>query len=232
MPGIVCFGSFEVSLATGELRKKGMRVSLQRQPFEVLAMLLDRPGVLVSREQLRERLWPGDVFVDVDHGLNKAINKLRDVLDDAGAAPRFIETLPRRGYRFIAPVTAVPAVPDQGRSASRVLCEGRTIPLAFGTHIIGRDEAAEISSDSKTVSRRHARLVLTQESAVLEDLGSKNGTRVNGTVIRSPVTLMDGDEVKAGVLQLIFRTRSYASTETANQDPKRRRRRSTRSPRE
>jgi DNA-binding winged helix-turn-helix (wHTH) protein len=228
VPGIVRFGSFEVSLATGELRKKGMRVSLQRQPFEVLAMLLDRPGALVSREQLRERLWPGDVFVDVDHGLNKAINKLRDVLDDAGAAPRFIETLPRRGYRFIAPVTAVSAVPDQGRSVSRLLCEGRTILLAFGTHIIGRDEAAAISSDSKSVSRQHARLVLTQEAAVLEDLGSKNGTRVNGTVIRGPVTLTDGDEVEAGVLRLIFRTRSYGSTETVNREP--RRRRSTRSP--
>ena len=213
---IVRFGPFEVNFTTGELRKKGMRVSLQPQPFEVLSMLLEEPGRLVSRDQLASRLWPGDVFVDVDHGVNKAINKLRTVLDDTGAAPRFVETLPRRGYRFIAPVTPVQASADDGRSASRFLCEGRTIPLPFGTHIIGRDEAAEISSDSKTLSRRHARVVLTSESAVLEDLGSKNGTRVNGVVVRGSVTLADGDQVEAGVLRLVFRTRSYGSTETAN----------------
>ena len=158
-PRIVRFGPFEVNFTTGELRKKGMRVSLQPQPFEVLSMLLEEPGRLVSRDQLASRLWPGDVFVDVDHGVNKAINKLRAVLDDAGAAPRFVETLPRRGYRFIAPVTPLPESADDGRSASRFLCEGRTILLAFGTHIIGRDEAAEISSDSQTLSRRHARIV-------------------------------------------------------------------------
>lgn len=215
-PRIVRFGPFEVNFITGELRKKGMRLSLQPQPFEVLSMLLEEPGRLVSRDQLASRLWPGDVFVDVDHGVNKAINKLRTVLDDTGAAPRFVETLPRRGYRFIAPVTPVQTSADDGRSASRFLCEGRTILLPFGTHIIGRDEAAEISSDSKTLSRRHARVVLTCESAVLEDLGSKNGTRVNGAVVRGSVTLADGDQVEAGVLRLVFRTRSYGSTETAN----------------
>jgi hypothetical protein len=157
--------------------------------------------------------------VDVDHGVNKAINKLRAVLDDSGGAPRFVETLPRRGYRFIAPVTPVQASSDDRRSASRFLCAGRTIPLPFGTHIIGRDEAAEISSDSKTLSRRHARVVLTSEAAVLEDLGSKNGTRVNGAIVRGSVALADGDEVEAGVLRLIFRTRSYGSTETANLPP-------------
>src|SRR5262245_37750173 len=192
-----------------------MRLPLQPQPFEVLSMLLEKPGSLVSRERLHSRLWPEDVFVDVDHGVNKAINKLRAVLDDAGAAPRFVETLPRRGYRFIAPVTSVQAASDDARSASRFLCEGRTILLPFGTHIIGRDETAEISSDSKTLSRRHARVVVTAEAAVLEDLGSKNGTRVNGDLVRGSVTLADGDEVEAGVLRLIFRTRSHGSTETA-----------------
>jgi len=215
VPRVVRFGPFEVNFATGELRKKGMRMALQPQPFEVLSMLLEQPGTLVTRDQLGGRLWPGDLFVDVDHGLNKAINKLRAVLDDAGASPRFVETLPRRGYRFIAPVTSVRASSDDGRSASRFICDGRTIPLAFGTHIIGRDEAAEISSDSKTLSRRHARLVLTAEAAVLEDLGSKNGTRVNGATLRGSVMLADGDEVEAGVLRLIFRTRRDSSTETA-----------------
>jgi DNA-binding winged helix-turn-helix (wHTH) protein len=216
VPGIVRFGPFEANLATGELRKKGMRMSLQRQPFEVLSMLLEQPGGLVSREQLRERLWPGDLFVDGEHGLNKAINKLRRALDDAGAQPRFVETLPRRGYRFIAPVTSVPAASDGGLGASRILCDGRTIPLAFGTHIIGRDETATVSTDSQTVSRRHARLVVTPESALVEDLGSKNGTQVNGVIVRGSTPLADGDTIQVGVLQLVFRTRSYGSTKTAS----------------
>jgi TolB-like protein/DNA-binding winged helix-turn-helix (wHTH) protein/tetratricopeptide (TPR) repeat protein len=104
-PGSVChahFGSFEVDFRSGELLKNGRKVRLQDQPLQVLAMLLEQPGKVVSREELRQRLWPTDTFVDFDHGLNNAINRLRDALNDSTEAPRFIETLPRRGYRFIA----------------------------------------------------------------------------------------------------------------------------------
>ena len=93
------FGLYEANLGAGELRKSGSKLRLQEQPFQVLAMLLDRAGKVVSREELRERLWPADTFVDFDHSLNTAINKLRDVLGDTASNPRFIETLPRRGYR-------------------------------------------------------------------------------------------------------------------------------------
>ena len=124
----------------------------------------------------------------------------------------------------LAPVTSVSASSDEGRSASRILCDGRTIPLPFGTHIIGRDEAASVSTESHTVSRRHARLVLTPEAAILEDLGSKNGTRVNGMIVRGATALADGDEIEAGVLRLVFRTRSYGSTQTVNQESRSRRR--------
>ncbi|MBI3474504.1 MAG: winged helix-turn-helix domain-containing protein [Acidobacteria bacterium] len=99
------FGVFEVDLEAGELRKRGVRLRLQAQPFGVLAFLLERPGAIVSREELRQRLWPSDVFVDFDQGLNKAINKLREALGDSAESPRFIETVPRKGYRFIAPVS-------------------------------------------------------------------------------------------------------------------------------
>jgi DNA-binding winged helix-turn-helix (wHTH) protein len=102
--GTLRFGVFEADLATGELRKNGAKVRLQEQPFQVLVALLERPGQMVSREDLRLRLWPADTFVDFDHSLNTAINKLRDALGDVAANPRFIETLARRGYRFIAPV--------------------------------------------------------------------------------------------------------------------------------
>jgi len=100
----VRFGAFEVDLVSGELRKNGTRIRLQEQPFRVLAMLLERPGEMVSREDLHSKLWPGDTFVDFDHGLNTAVNKLREALGDAAANPRFVQTIARRGYRFIAPV--------------------------------------------------------------------------------------------------------------------------------
>jgi cholera toxin transcriptional activator len=98
------FGPYKADLRTGELRKHGIRLRLQEQPFQVLAMLLSNRGDLVTREQLQKRLWAGDTFVDFDHGLNTAINKLREVLSDSSASPKYIETLPRRGYRFVATV--------------------------------------------------------------------------------------------------------------------------------
>ena len=104
--GAVRFDAFEIDLRTEELRKHGLKLRLPRQSFEILVVLVQRPGELVSREELRERLWPADTFVDFDHGLNAAMNRLREVLGDSSEKPRFIETLPRRGYRFIAPVSA------------------------------------------------------------------------------------------------------------------------------
>jgi anti-anti-sigma factor len=98
------FGAFEVCLETGELLKNGRRVHLQRKPFEILAALLEQSGKLVSREALRQRLWPGDTFVDFDNGLNTALSKLREALGDTAEKPRYIQTFERRGYRFVAPV--------------------------------------------------------------------------------------------------------------------------------
>ncbi|PYT24458.1 MAG: hypothetical protein DMG57_28495 [Acidobacteria bacterium] len=98
------FGIFEVDLQAGELRRQGYKVKLQDQPFQVLVMLLERPGEVVTREELQKKLWPADTFVDFERGLNRAINNLREALGDDADSPRFIETLPRRGYRFVAPV--------------------------------------------------------------------------------------------------------------------------------
>jgi len=98
------FGPFEVYLETGELLKNGRRVHLQRKPFEILAALLEQSGRLVSRESLRQRLWPADTFVDFDNGLNTALSKLREALGDNAEKPSYIETFERRGYRFLAPV--------------------------------------------------------------------------------------------------------------------------------
>jgi Tol biopolymer transport system component/DNA-binding winged helix-turn-helix (wHTH) protein len=103
-PRIVRFGAYEVDLRSGELRKNGLKTKLQEQPFQVLAMLLQRPGEVVTREELQKAVWPADTFVDFDRGLNKAINKIREALGDSADSPRYVETLPRRGYRFVAPV--------------------------------------------------------------------------------------------------------------------------------
>src|ERR1700693_5350377 len=103
------FGVFELDLRAGELRKHGLLVRLQEQPFQVLTTLLEHSGEVVTREELQKKLWPANTFVDFDHGLNKAINKIRDALGDSAESPRFLETVSRRGYRFLAEVKEVDA---------------------------------------------------------------------------------------------------------------------------
>jgi TolB-like protein/DNA-binding winged helix-turn-helix (wHTH) protein/Flp pilus assembly protein TadD len=126
-PRFLRFGIFEVDLDAGRLTKHGLRLKLQEQPFQVLAMLLEKPGELVNREELRSRLWPRTI-VDFDHGLNKAINKIRDALGDSAENPRFIETVARRGYRFLADVEAISAPSPQSEATSDVDIDGAVAP--------------------------------------------------------------------------------------------------------
>lgn len=137
-PQVVRFGVFEVDLRTGEVRKHGLQIKIQDQPFQVLAMLLERPGEVVPREELRRRLWSDDTFVDFDHSLNISINKLRDSLGDSSENPRYIETLPRRGYRFIFPlgpsgpnapgVSSAPGVPSVPSESHRAPAPDSPVP--------------------------------------------------------------------------------------------------------
>ena len=179
-PRLVRFGLFELDLVTGELRKKGVKVPLQEQPFVVLAMLLAHPGDLVTREDLRAKLWGDAVFVDFERGLNKAVVKLRRALGDPAESPRFVETLERRGYRFMAPVEVLSPTGSQSSDlvVARLVADDRSIPLAGGAHLLGRDPGCAVWIDSSFVSRRHARLVVEPDRVVLEDLGSHNGTLV------------------------------------------------------
>jgi len=101
------FGAFEADGATGELRRQGLRIKLNAQPFQVLLLLLDRPGQLLTREEISRELWPDGTFVDYEHGVNSAVNRIREALGDTAASPRFVETLARRGYRFVAPVERI-----------------------------------------------------------------------------------------------------------------------------
>jgi DNA-binding winged helix-turn-helix (wHTH) protein len=102
MPRVVRFGSFEADFRSGELRKSGIKLKIPGQPLQVLEVLLEHPGEMVSREELRLRLWRDDTTVDFENSLNTAVNKLREALGDTAASPRYVETLPRRGYRFLA----------------------------------------------------------------------------------------------------------------------------------
>jgi len=140
--GVIRFGIFEVDLRAGVLRRNGFKVRLQDQPFQVLAMLLERPGEVVTREDLHARLWSSDTFVDFDHGLNAAVKRLRDTLGDSADNPRFVETLARRGYRFLASVETAaaeaPPVKSKDKPGWRLVAAGLLIiivAVGFGLHI-------------------------------------------------------------------------------------------------
>jgi Tol biopolymer transport system component/DNA-binding winged helix-turn-helix (wHTH) protein len=128
---IIRFGVFEINLATGELRQRGQKVKLQEQPFQILVALLERPGELVTREELHSKLWPADTFVDFDHGLNAAVKRLRDALGESAERPMFVETVARRGYRFIGNVEQSGATsPDLSRQSGPTLdAEKGLIPV-------------------------------------------------------------------------------------------------------
>src|SRR6266481_256033 len=137
-PAVRRFGTFEINLHSGELRKNGMRLRLSGQPFQVLAILIERPGEVITREELHSKLWPADTFVDFDHGLNNAVARIREVLDDSSDAPRYVETLPRRGYRFIGPVADVrsAAIPPPAAESQASPAHETTRTTASGTSVL------------------------------------------------------------------------------------------------
>jgi TolB-like protein/DNA-binding winged helix-turn-helix (wHTH) protein len=139
---ILCFGSFEVDLGSRELRRQGLKINLQDQPFRLLALLLERAGEVVTREELQDKLWPADTFVDFDHSLNTAVRKLREALGDSAETPRYVETLARRGYRFVAPVAEPGPTAPLAHSADADVAspsppkKGRLPPSAGGVVVI------------------------------------------------------------------------------------------------
>jgi Tol biopolymer transport system component/DNA-binding winged helix-turn-helix (wHTH) protein len=163
LPEVVRFGVYELDPRVRELRRGGVKIKIQEQPYQVLALLLERPGEVIPREELKRRLWPADTFVDFDHSLNAAIKRLRDVLRDSADNPRFVETLARRGYRFLAPVTGVlppvislPAEATAGKSRGRnrarwiaaiVVVAGACISVGF--HIGNRAARAEVPREAR-----------------------------------------------------------------------------------
>jgi DNA-binding winged helix-turn-helix (wHTH) protein len=198
----VRFSEFEFEPRGGELRRDGQRVAIQDQLLIVLEMLIGRAGSLVTREELCARLWP-DAFIDFDNGLNNAISRLRTALHDSAAEPRFIETLGRRGYRFIAPVEPVEASPASPAVRAWLIGETGRVALVAGDNILGRRDENVLELPSSTVSRRHARITI-DEHAFIEDLGSKNGTFVGSRRVTRAVKLSEGDSVRFGSLTFRF----------------------------
>ncbi len=151
---VVRFSAYEVDLRSGELYRTGRKINLQGQPFQVLAILLEHPGEVVAREDLQKRLWPSDTFVDFDHSLNTAVKKLRQALGDDTKSPRFIETLPRRGYRFIGALEKLakpsPPSPPPAKAAAACSFVGRVARLSSD----GNSDFALVSVDESAASER------------------------------------------------------------------------------
>src|ERR1700687_4450994 len=180
------FGVFEVDVRAGEVRKQGVRIKLQEQPFHVLTVLLQRPGEVITREELRSQNWPADTFVDFDNSLNTAINKLREALGDSADNPRFIETLPRRGYRFIAQVTGV---------------DGTTKGTATGVSAAARPRSRKIVVTAAIAvlaagitgglvwRARQARKLTEKDTIVLGDFANSTGDAVFDGTLREGLSV-------------------------------------------
>ncbi len=174
-PLILRFGTFEVDVRAGELRKQGVRIKLQEQPFHVLTVLLQRPGEVVTREELRSQNWPADTFVDFDNSLNTAINKLREALGDSADNPRFIETLPRRGYRFIAPVTGVDGTTRGTATDAKAAAPARSRKIVVMVAVVAL--AAGIAAGLLWRARQ-ARHLTEKDTIVLADFTNTTGDPV------------------------------------------------------
>lgn len=149
---LIQFGDFAIDPRAGELFKKGTKIKLQQQPFQVLAILLERPGDLVTREELRQRIWPADTFVDFDHSLNTAVKKLRQALGDGSQKPRYVETLPRKGYRFLGTVKGAAKVapaPVTKRSAA-----SKSVGRVFEVRGSGKERFLLAAADNESQKER------------------------------------------------------------------------------
>jgi DNA-binding winged helix-turn-helix (wHTH) protein len=209
------FGGFTVNADTRQLMSDGAEVHLSPKAFELLTMLLANRQRAMPKAELQEQLWPS-TFVE-ETNLAGLIVEIRRALRDSASNPGFVRTVYGFGYRFIGAVIeeAGPSWSGLPPIAPRLVIDGRDVILMEGPNVIGRATDATIPVDARGVSRYHARVLLSRGEATLEDLGSKNGTHVNGNRITSAVRLADGDQIRLGALSLFFTTtRPTSQTET------------------
>ena len=185
-PAILRFGLFEVDVRAGELRKQGVRIKLQDQPFHVLTALLRQPGEVVTRDELRAQIWPDDTFVDFDNSLNTSINKVREALGDSADSPRFIETLPRRGYRFIAPVDGVDGATRGAPTAVSVATPPRSRKIVVAAAVVVL--AAGIAGGLLWRARQTPRLT-EKDTIVLGDFANSTGDAVFDGTLREGLSV-------------------------------------------
>jgi hypothetical protein len=195
-------------------------IHLEPKAFELLSALVEARPKALSKAELQESLWPGTFVAEAN--LSNLVAEIRAALNDPARAPKFVRTVHRFGYAFCGAAISLPDSVDAG--AVRVWClleaDGRRFPLTTGEHVIGRDADVEITFDTSTVSRRHARVVVTENAAVLEDCGSKNGTFRGGERVSSPVALIDGDTIRIGSVVATFRmSATFQRTETHEEAP-------------
>jgi DNA-binding winged helix-turn-helix (wHTH) protein len=211
------FGDCVFDPDTREILREGRPVHVSPKAFALLAALIEKRPKAMSKDELHGLLWP-DTFVS-DANLPNLVAELRETLGDDAQKPRIIRTVPRFGYAFRAEVAGESPVAAP-RSNFRLIWGDREIALGLGKNVIGRDEASALWVDDPLVSRRHARILVDGDRAVLEDLGSKNGTLLAGRRIDSPTRLADGDLITIGPASMLFRVlHNTGPTATASQSP-------------
>ena len=201
----VQFGDITLDSASRQLVRAGAAIHLSPKAFDLLCHLVERRPSAVNKNQLFELIWPGTFVVEAN--LTVLVTELRRALGDDAHTPRFIRTLHKHGYAFCAQVTEIAPRPP-ARDALRVwlLWNDRVLPLAEGENVIGRDPSCGVWLDQPGVSRRHARVVVTDDVAEIEDLGSTNGTFVSEVAIAGPHPLRDADVIQVGSVDLKYRS--------------------------
>lgn len=214
------FGDFTIDDDTRQLLREDRAVHLSPKAFDLLTMLLAARPRALTKTELHTRLWP-DTFVS-DANLAMLVAEIRSALGDNARTPRFVRTVQRHGYAFQASATdaAASTTPERGTGLKYwLLAPLRQIGLRPGENVVGRDPNVQVWLDSASVSRRHARIIVEGDSVTLEDLKSKNGTRVGGRQISAPLSLADGDEVRFGTIGLTFRIWTGSEATKTESDP-------------
>jgi DNA-binding winged helix-turn-helix (wHTH) protein len=199
----VQFGEFTLDSAGRQLLRGSEAIHLSPKAFDVLSILIERRPTAVSKADLHELVWPGTFVADAS--LTMVIAEIRKALGDEAQHPRFIRTVHRFGYAFCAEPRNAEATAATVSSGAWLVWNERPLVLRDGQNTVGRDPQCEVWVDVAGVSRRHARVTVIRGAATLEDLGSKNGTQLDGTLIRSVMPLSDGDVIQFGSVEMQFR---------------------------